>query len=255
MTQLAIIGGSGLTSLPGLTITGQEVYKTPYGEPSGVLTFGTYAGHELVFLPRHGNPHTIPPHKVNYRANLWALRDNNIRKVIAINAVGGITDEMYPGRLVIPDQIIDYTWGRGHTYYEDGLNHVTHIDFTHPYSEPLRRLLIKAGDSADMQLYGAGTYGATQGPRLESAAEIDRLLHDGCDLVGMTGMPEAALARELELDYASCCVVANWAAGRGTEDITMQAIALTLESAMERVMQLLETAIPMLEQDEPVHHS
>ena len=255
MTQLAIIGGSGLTSLPDLTITGQEVYKTPYGEPSGVLTFGTYAGHELVFLPRHGNPHTIPPHKVNYRANLWALRDNNIRKVIAINAVGGITDEMYPGRLVIPDQIIDYTWGRGHTYYEDGLNHVTHIDFTHPYSESLRRLLIKAGDSADMQLYGAGTYGATQGPRLESAAEIDRLLHDGCDLVGMTGMPEAALARELELDYASCCVVANWAAGRGTEDITMQAIALTLESAMERVMQLLETAIPMLEQDEPAHHS
>lgn len=246
MTQLAIIGGSGLTSLPELEITGQEVYKTPYGEPSGVLTFGTYAGHELVFLPRHGNPHTIPPHKVNYRANLWALYDNRIRKVIAINAVGGITDEMYPGRLVIPDQIIDYTWGRGHTYYEDGLSHVTHVDFTHPYSEELRRLLIKAGDEADLEIYGAGTYGATQGPRLESAAEIDRLLRDGCDLVGMTGMPEAALARELGMEYASCCVVANWAAGRSSEAITMQAIALTLETSMQKVMQLLEAAIPML---------
>lgn len=246
MTQLAIIGGSGLTSLPGLRITGQEVYKTPYGEPSGVLTFGTYAGHELVFLPRHGNPHTIPPHKVNYRANLWALHDNNIRKVIAVNAVGGITDEMYPGRLVIPDQIIDYTWGRGHTFYEDGLSHITHIDFTCPYSEDLRRLLIKAGDQAELEIYGAATYAATQGPRLETAAEINKLMHDGCDLVGMTGMPEAALARELELNYASCCVVANWAAGRSTELITMKAIALTLETGMQKVMQLLEAAIPML---------
>jgi len=249
MTELAIIGGSGLTSLPGLQITGQEVYKTPYGEPSGVLTFGTYAGHELVFLPRHGNPHAIPPHKVNYRANLWALHDNNIRKVIAINAVGGITDEMYPGRLVIPDQIIDYTSGRAHTYYEDGLGHVTHIDFTYPYSESIRQLLIKAGDQADLQLFGGGTYGATQGPRLETAAEIDRLLRDGCDLVGMTGMPEAALARELGLEYASCCVVANWAAGRSGELITMEAIALTLETGMQKVLQLLEAAIPLLEHD------
>lgn len=247
MTQLAIIGGSGLTSLPGLTITGQEVFKTPYGEPSGLLTFGNYAGHELVFLPRHGNPHTIPPHKVNYRANLWALHANNITDIIAVNAVGGITGEMYPGRLVIPDQIIDYTWGRGHTFFEDGLADVTHIDFTEPYNENLRRLLIRAGDQAQLSLYTAATYGATQGPRLESAAEIDRLMRDGCDLVGMTGMPEAALARELNLNYAACCVVANWAAGRSGEAITIESIVLTLETGMQHATKLLEAAIPLLE--------
>ncbi|MCS3902296.1 5'-deoxy-5'-methylthioadenosine phosphorylase [Methylohalomonas lacus] len=249
MTQLAIIGGSGLTALPGLTITGQQVFKTPYGEPSGFLTFGTYAGHELLFLPRHGNPHTIPPHKVNYRANIWALQANNITDIIAVNAVGGVTDEMYPGRLVIPDQIIDYTWGRGHTFFEDGLAHVTHIDFTQPYSEPLRRLLIQAGDQAELPIYAAGTYGATQGPRLESTAEIDRLMRDGCDLVGMTGMPEAALAREMDINYASVCVVANWGAGRGSEAITMESIRLTLDSGMQNVVQLLEAAIPLLEHD------
>lgn len=247
MTQLAIIGGSGLTSLPGLTITGQEVFKTPYGEPSGLLTFGHYAGHELVFLPRHGNPHTIPPHKVNYRANLWALHANNISDVIAVNAVGGITGEMYPGRLAIPDQIIDYTWGRGHTYFEDGLTAITHIDFTQPYNEKLRRLLIKAGDQTRLSLYTAGTYGATQGPRLETAAEIDRLMRDGCDLVGMTGMPEAALARELNMNYAACCVVANWAAGRSRDAITIESILLTLEGGMQQVTKLLEAAIPLLE--------
>lgn len=247
MTQLAIIGGSGLTSLPGLTITGQQVYKTPYGEPSGILTFGSYANHDLVFLPRHGNPHTIPPHKVNYRANLWALYANHISDIIAINAVGGISDEMYPGRLVVPDQIIDYTWGRGHTFFEDGLTHVTHIDFTSPYSESLRRLLIKAGDQAGLPIYAAGTYGATQGPRLETAAEIDRMMRDGCDLVGMTGMPEAALARELGMKYASCCVVANWAAGRSSEPIRMDSIVQTLETGMQNVVQLLQAAIPLLE--------
>lgn len=246
MTQLAIIGGSGLTSLPGLTITGQQVHKTPYGEPSGVLTFGTYAGHELVFLPRHGNPHTIPPHKVNYRANLWALHAIGIRHVIAINAVGGITDEMHPGRLVIPNQIIDYTWGRGHTFFEDGLNHVTHIDFTEPYSENLRQLLIRAGDLTNLQIYGAGTYAATQGPRLETAAEINRLLHDGCDLAGMTGMPEAALARELGLAYAACSLVVNRAAGKSPEPITMDAIRRQLDTGMADVRCLLTAALPSL---------
>lgn len=247
MTQLAIIGGSGLTSLPGLTITGQQVYKTPYGEPSGILTFGRYADHDLVFLPRHGNPHTIPPHKVNYRANIWALHANNIHDVIAVNAVGGITDDMYPGRLVIPDQIIDYTWGRGHTFFEDGLTHVTHVDFTEPYCRHLRELLIQAGDQAGLSICAAGTYGVTQGPRLESTAEIDRLMRDGCDLVGMTGMPEAALARELGLNYTSCCVVANWAAGRsGESTISIDSIVSTLETGMQKVVQLLQSAIPLL---------
>lgn len=245
MTQIAIIGGSGLTSLPNLTITGQRVQATPWGEPSGLLTFGHYAGHELVFLPRHGNPHTIPPHKVNYRANLWALQQQGIGKVIAVNAVGGITKAMYPGRLAIPDQIIDYTWGRGHTFYEDGLKEVTHIDFTHPYSESLRQTLITAG--AELNVHDRGVYAATQGPRLETAAEIQRLAKDGCELVGMTGMPEAALARELDMEYASCCVVANWAAGCSDELITMEAIHDVLVEGMAQVMKLLESAIPKIQ--------
>jgi 5'-deoxy-5'-methylthioadenosine phosphorylase len=246
MTRLAIIGGSGLTSLPGLTIIRQQVQQTPYGEPSGLLTFGNYANQELVFLPRHGNPHTIPPHKVNYRANLWALREVGVTHVISVNAVGGITREMRPGRLVIPDQIIDYTSGRGHTFFEDGLKRVTHVDFTRPYCEELRQHLIRAGQSAGLDLYPGGTYGATQGPRLETAAEIDRLERDGCDLVGMTGMPEAALARELEFCYASVSVVANWAAGRAAGPLTMESIYDTLEQGTARVLRLLEAVIPQL---------
>lgn len=246
MTQIAIIGGSGLTSLPGLKITQRRVQNSPYGEPSGVLTFGTYANHQLVFLPRHGSPHRIPPHKVNYRANIWALHANDVRQVIAINAVGGIGDTMSPGRLVIPDQIIDYTWGRDHTFFANGQNEVVHIDFTHPYSENLRQLLIRAGAGAGQDLQISGTYGATQGPRLETAAEIVRLARDGCDIVGMTGMPEAALARELEMEYASCCVVANWAAGRSAEPITMKSIQEILETGMKQVTRLLEVAIPGL---------
>jgi 5'-methylthioinosine phosphorylase len=238
--ELAIIGGSGLTSMETLEIIRREVVHTPYGEPSAPITFGMLDGTEVAFLPRHGVGHTIPPHQINYRANIWAVKQIGVERVLGIAAVGGITAGMVPGYIVIPDQIIDYTWGRGHTYFEDDLNHVTHIDFTHPYCEELRQALLVAGKKSEQEVINGGTYGATQGPRLETSAEIHKMEQDGCDLVGMTGMPEAALARELELCYASCSVVANWAAGKGDGGvITMEEIEHNLITGMERVRQLI----------------
>jgi len=246
VSTLAIIGGTGLTSLKGLEITGREVVHTPYGEPSGPLVSGELCGTEVLFLPRHGSGHTIPPHKVNYRANVWALKEAGADSVIAVNAVGGIRPDMAPSKLVFPDQIIDYTWSRINTYFEEGLAHVTHIDFTEPYCADLRRTLIDGARSTGVGAVEDGTYGATQGPRLETRAEIDRLERDGCHMVGMTGMPEAALARELELCYACCGVVANWAAGRGEGEITMEAIEAHLIEGMEKVRNLLERVVPEL---------
>jgi 5'-deoxy-5'-methylthioadenosine phosphorylase len=246
--ELAIIGGSGLTSMEGLEIIRKEVMHTPFGEPSAPVTFGRLNGIEIAFLPRHGAGHTIPPHQINYRANIWALKHMGIQQVIAMAAVGGITDQMAPGRIAIPDQIIDYTSGRGHTFFENNLSHVTHVDFTEPYCEELRgKLQAAAKACCDTGVIPNGTYGATQGPRLESKAEITRLERDGCDLVGMTGMPEAALARELELCYACCAVVANWAAGKGDGGIiTIKDINETLKGGMEQAQRLLLTLAKML---------
>lgn len=245
MTELAIIGGSGLTSLRCLEVTRREVVYTPYGEPSGPLTYGTLCGKEVVFLPRHGYGHTIPPHMINYRANLQALKQIGVKKVIAVAAVGGIRADLVPGSIVIPDQIVDYTWARAHTFFEGGDTPVTHIDFTHPYSAELRALLLKGCASAGLACSNQATYGATQGPRLETAAEINRMERDGCGIVGMTGMPEAALAAELGLAYATCAVVANMAAGRGAETISMVEIEYNLKQAMENVRTLLEHVIPL----------
>jgi 5'-methylthioinosine phosphorylase len=246
MPELAVIGGTGLTMLSSLRITSRQVVRTPYGEPSGPLTYGTFSGRELVFLARHGYGHTIPPHQVNYRANLWALKEAGVQKIVAVGAVGGIRADMQPGELAVPDQIIDYTWGREQTYFGEGLDHVTHVDFTRPYCQALRLVLLQAGDEAGLAPRREGTYGATQGPRLETAAEIDRMERDGCAMVGMTGMPEAALARELELCYAHCAVVANWAAGRQAGIIDMQEIDRHLKKGMERLRLLLDHALPLI---------
>lgn len=246
MTSIAIIGGTGLTSLAGLELKGEESITTQYGEPSGTISKGSMAGKEIVFLPRHGYAHSIPPHRVNYRANIAALKQAGVEYIIAVNAVGGITSEMQAGTISIPDQIIDYTWGREHTFFDGGESGVDHIDFTQPYCESLRQSLIAAGLQAKLQLFDYATYAVTQGPRLETPAEINRLEQDGCHIVGMTGMPEASLARELGLCYASVSVVANMAAGRGEGEITMEDIEATLKSGMARVRQLLETVIPEL---------
>ncbi|MEW8460833.1 MAG: S-methyl-5'-thioinosine phosphorylase [Candidatus Thiodiazotropha endolucinida] len=239
MTKLAIIGGTGLDEIPDLEITHREVCHTPFGEPSAALTHGSISGHEVVFLPRHGVSHMIPPHLVNYRANLWALRHVGIQTILGVAAVGGIGSEMAPGRIVIPDQIIDYTFGREHTIFDNDLSHVTHIDFTMPYCEKLRQDLIEAGRLSGVNPVAGGTYGATQGPRLETAAEITRMERDGCDLVGMTGMPEAALAREFNLCYASCAVMSNWAAGKSEGSISMGDIEKNLIKGMDHVKSLL----------------
>ncbi len=240
MTQLAIIGGTGLASPELLQVLAQENVHTPFGEPSGPITRGTLCGQEVLFLPRHGYDHHLPPHRVNYRANIWALHALGAREVIAVAAVGGITAAMGPGVLAVPDQIIDYTWGRNSTFFEDDLDHVTHIDFTEPYCETLRQRLLQAAARAAVDMVDGGTYGATQGPRLESRAEIQRMQRDGCDLVGMTGMPEAALARELALCYTCCAVVANWAAGKAEGEISMAEIEANLKDGMVDLGRILE---------------
>ncbi len=239
MTRLAIIGGSGLTRLAEFQIRERRRFDTPYGTPSADLTFGTLFGHELVFLARHGDAHTLPPHRINYRANLWALHQAGASSIVAVAAVGGIRSDMAPGRLAIPDQIVDYTYGRSHTFFEDDLQHVTHIDFTRPYDPGLRERLLAAGHAANLRMVDGGVYGCTQGPRLETAAEIVRMERDGCDLVGMTGMPEAALARELETPYACCAVIANWAAGKTEREISMAEIEVFLAQGMTDLHRLL----------------
>ncbi|MCF6325068.1 MAG: S-methyl-5'-thioinosine phosphorylase [Gammaproteobacteria bacterium] len=247
MADLAIIGGTGLTSLDGLEITRREVIRTPFGEPSGPLTHGVLNGTEVTFLARHGYGHTIPPHRINYRANIWALHHAGIKRVIAVAAVGGIDDALPPGALAIPDQIIDYTWGRAGTYFEDDLSEVTHIDFSYPYCDELRAMLIDQCKVAGLSVCRTGTYGVTQGPRLETAAEIARMGRDGCTMVGMTGMPEAVLARELDLNYACCAVSANWAAGKGDGSIiSMVEIEENLRAGMDSVRKVLQQLLSSL---------
>ncbi|MCP5306485.1 MAG: S-methyl-5'-thioinosine phosphorylase [Chromatiaceae bacterium] len=236
---IGIIGGSGLTRLKALEIERQEIVTTPYGDPSAPLTFGHFDGSPVVFLPRHGASHGIPPHRVNYRANLWALREAGVRHVVGMAAVGGITAPLGPGMLAVPDQVIDYTWGREHTLFEGDGSGVTHVDFTNPYCAELRDALLQAARSVDIEVYDGGTYGATQGPRLESKAEIVRLERDGCDMVGMTGMPETALARELGLCYACFALSVNWAAGKTEGPITMAEIDRYLEQGMARARRVL----------------
>lgn len=240
--MLAIIGGSGLTQLANLDVTRREVVRTPYGEPSGPLTFGRLAGRDLVFIARHGYGHTIPPHRVNYRANIAALRSVGASRVVSVASVGGIRPDLVPGILVIPHQIIDYTAGRPSTFFDGHDGQVRHIDFTEPYDTSLRTALLVAAKRAGQAVVDGAVYAATQGPRLETAAEINRLERDGADVVGMTGMPEAVLSREAGLAYAAINVVANHAAGRGESlhSIQMSAIEAMLQEAMTRVRHVLE---------------
>ena len=243
--MLAIIGGSGLTRLSTLAVAHREVVRTPYGDPSSTLLFGQVAGADAVFLARHGHGHTIPPHRVNYRANVWALKDRGATAIVAVASVGGISD-CSPGDLVLPDQLIDYTSGREMTYFGGGEGAVAHADFTHPYTPSLRATCLAAAASAGLPLRDGGVYGAVNGPRLETAAEIDRMERDGATLVGMTGMPEASLAREVGLPYASICVVVNHAAGRGNsaQQVSMEGISHVLETAMDKVRALLDHVAP-----------
>ncbi len=239
----AIIGGSGLAKLSALADTRRQVMRTPYGEPSGALTFGRFAGREVVFLARHGYGHTIAPHEINYRANIWALKELKVDGIFSIATVGGVRADYGPGSLVVPDQIIDYSHSRQASFYGGGA--VVHVDFTWPYATRLRRLLLAAAVACGETVFDGGVYACTQGPRLETAAEIERIARDGGDLVGMTGMPEAALAREAELDYAALCVVVNHAAGRGSssERVELAALDSVLQTTIRRALCVLEAAV------------
>jgi len=242
--DLAVIGGTGLYDFPGLTGAERLETPTPFGPPSGAIVRGDWRGRRVAFLARHGEAHTLAPHRINYRANLWALHACGARAIVAVNAVGGIRADMPPRAVVVPDQIIDYTHGRFSSFCDVDGAKVEHIDFSEPYSAGLRGRLVAAARRAGIGAVDGGCYGATQGPRLETIAEIARMRRDGCDLVGMTGMPEAVLARELGIDFACLALVANWAAGCGpgmqaAAPISLPEIFANLAAATERVPVIL----------------
>lgn len=242
--DLAIIGGTGVYRLASLEGAEAVQGDTPYGAPSGPVRVGRLAGRRVAFLARHGEGHSLPPHRVNYRANLWQLKALGARRVLAINTVGGITDRFGPRVLALPDQLIDYTWGRTSSFWDEEGGEVLHVDFGDPYTPSLRQAVRAAAARSGTALVDGGCYGATQGPRLETRAEIARLRRDGCDLVGMTGMPEAGLARELGLDYACLAVVANWAAGCGDDaEITLAEVLANVEAASAGLPALLDALL------------
>ncbi|MGI9265065.1 MAG: S-methyl-5'-thioinosine phosphorylase [Gammaproteobacteria bacterium] len=241
MTVLGVIGGSGMPGITELTDVMRHNPDTPYGDTSSPILSGRLNGIELIFLARHGEQHTIAPHRVNYRANVWALHQLGAERLLAVNTVGGINRSLIIPSIAAPDQVVDYTWGRAHTFSDGPPDRVIHIDFTHPYDASFREQVVNAAKAAEVYITDGGTYGVTQGPRLESAAEINRLEVDGCDYVGMTGMPEAALARELKLKYACCAVVVNFAAGRG--GAIHEQIDNNLETGMEQVNRVLKSLV------------
>jgi 5'-deoxy-5'-methylthioadenosine phosphorylase len=243
--MIAILGGSGLDRWPQLGALAPETIDTPYGAPAAPLLRGAVDGVPACFLPRHGAGHSLPPHRINYRANLWALKSAGASAVIAVATVGSIPAHIGPGALVLPDQIVDYTHGREATFFDGADGHVEHVEFTEPYDAGLRAALLEAAAATGIALVDGATYAATQGPRLETRAEIDRLERDGCHIVGMTGMPEAALARELGLPYACLGVVANRAAGRGAIGLLAE-IEQHLAAGIEAAQRLLLAALPRL---------
>ena len=242
---LAIIGGSGLYHLPTLEGVERRFVRTPYGEPSCTMSLGTICGYPMVFLARHGHGHTIMPGDINYRANIWALKSLGVSGIIAVGSVGSIHPSLGPGDLVIPDQLIDYTWGRASSFFGSEPDIEMHVDFTHPFDQSLRQRLSGVADLLGFNIKDGGVYGCTQGPRLETAAEIRRMACDGADVVGMTAMPEAVLARELGIPYAQLSVVANYAAGiaESAQGIEFSALGPVLEASMAKVRLMIEALV------------
>jgi 5'-methylthioinosine phosphorylase len=244
--EMAIIGGTGLYRLADLEAVESHQPVTRYGAPSGPIHIGQLAGKRVAFLARHGEGHSVPPHRINYRANLAALKAVGAQRVLALNTVGGITERFGPRVLGCPDQLIDYTWGRISTLCEEAGTEVLHVDFGDPYTPAFRADVLAAAARAGVEIVDGGCYGATQGPRLETRAEIARMRRDGCDLVGMTGMPEAGLARELGLDYTCIAIVANWAAGAGPnpdEQITLDEVLANVDAASAGLAALLSALL------------
>jgi 5'-methylthioinosine phosphorylase len=242
MKSLGIIGGTGLSSFNGFeTIQKHSDLNSELGRPSCDVVEGVLGEVRVLFLPRHGEHHSLAPHKINYRANLLVLQQLGVDEIIAVNAVGGIAQKAKAGHISVPDQIIDYTSGRENTFFDGDFKTAHHIDFSYPYKQEIRLKLISILSRKTL-IHGfsdTGVYAATQGPRLESIAEIQRLEQDGCDLVGMTGMPEAALARELGIPYASLCLVVNRAAGKSDQLITLEDIRSVIASGMIDVQSVI----------------
>lgn len=239
MAAIAIIGGSGLSELAGVVDCERLNVDTAYGSVSVVS--GRLDNKNVFFINRHGVQHKTPPHKINYRANIAALAELGVESILATNAVGGISEKMWPGQLIVPDQLIDYSWGRESTFFDEFGEELNHIDFTEPFCTRLREALIAACAELGLECEKQAVYACTQGPRLETAAEIQRLQRDGCDLVGMTIMPEAALAKEKQIDYASICFCVNWAAGI-CDDISMAEIMKNAERCVAIIQRVLRSA-------------
>lgn len=244
---LAMIGGTGLTEFDRECET--LAIDTPYGKPSAPIRVVRTEPVRLLFMPRHGNPHRFPPHRVNYRANMWAFREAGAGRVLAVSAVGGTREPFSPGTLALPDQLIDYTSGREHTYSDSEHVPLVHADFSWPYEGPLRKDLLAAAGQAGVEILDGGCIGVFQGPRLESAAEVRKARQDGCDMAGMTSLPEAGLARELGLDYAGIAVISNWGAGVTGERISEDHIAETLEEPMARVRKIVSALLSLIARD------
>lgn len=243
--EIAVIGGSGVYALDYLTDVQTTVVSTPYGK-SPEIVLGKLANRNVAFLPRHGKKHTAPPHLVNYRANLWALRELGVKRVLATTASGSLRSRMRPGDLVLLDQFVDFTKRRPMTFYEGGKGGVVHVDVTEPYCPELRKILRETARALKIKLHPRATYGCTEGPRFETAAEIQALRRLGCDLVGMTNVPECILARELELCYAAIAVVTNFAAGISKTKLTHEEVAELMAKNIERVKSLIFTAVPQI---------
>lgn len=244
MPKLAIIGGTGVYDPKMLCEIREEVINTKYGPVT--LKIGTYEKKEVAFLARHGENHAVPPHRVNYRANILALKELGVEKIIATAATGSLNLEMRPGDFVLVDQFIDFTKNRPQTFYEDGEQGVVHIDMTTPYCKEVREVLTKAGQALDIRIYHKGTYVCTEGPRFETPAEIKMYSHLGGDLVGMTSVPEVVLAREAEMCYATVATVTNFAAGISPTPLTHAEVLEAMNKTNETLKKLIMHSIAIM---------
>ncbi|MCX7913294.1 MAG: S-methyl-5'-thioadenosine phosphorylase [Thermodesulfovibrionales bacterium] len=246
--RIGLIGGSGLYDIEGINVLDEISLTTPYGIPSASYKVGEIEEREIVFLPRHGISHNIPPHKVNYRANIWGFKNLGVERIISVNAVGGINRLLQPGDILIPNQIIDFTFGRRiSTFYEN--DRVLHVDFTDPFCSELSHNILKASENVGIKVVKGGTYICVDGPRLETAKEIEFFSSIGCDVVGMTVMPEAVLARELEICYSSICVVTNPAAGISTKKLTSKEVLIMMKSSLYKIKSLIKGIVKLIPYD------
>ncbi len=252
MTKIGVIGGSGLYEIKGLKIKKKKAVSTPFGKPSDNYFIGEIGDKEIIFLPRHGSGHGIPPHMINYRANIWGFKKLGVKSVISVSAVGGIKKGLKPGDVVVLDQVIDMTRNRKSTFY-DGKTGVVHIDFTEPFCPTLRKMILKAGKKIKVPVKNGGSYVGVEGPRLETAQEIKGFRILGGDVVGMTGMPEAALAREAEICYSALSVIANYAAGISRKKLTVSEVMEAMGEANERIKLLLKETFKLVPDDMGCH--